>query len=385
MARVSRREKKPPVVESGARVEKMFDLMKGVGDWRPQVQVIQNIKAVPTIFPQFDRATRIGGSPIARTIVLHGPSNHGKTLFLLGLGISYLQKKHLFAVADAERTLTQQWVGNLMGSHAASPHFSALPVTTFENLRDNVRRYCDRLIELRDKGDVDPETTALIAVDSVRKLVPERAWENLGKDLKKPKSKKSGIDGFGGRTGQLRAALLAAWMDELCPLMAWANASIVLVSRENEVEGTDFFKTPQVKVGGGKAMEFEPALRVRVTRGFVYREVKKEKGDEETDHQVVGEKHTVTIEKTKIGSKGEEKKPKCWFHTSNGVLVPEGFDRARDLVDLGLRLGVLTQPGNSHVKWGKTSLGAGVHAAVKRLHMEPNLAVELEAELRAQD
>lgn len=380
-ARVERAAKKrPPAVQSAEEVQSLAGIMEGVGDWRPQVSVIRNIKAVPTIFPQFNLATGIGGFPIERTIVTHGPSNEGKTLLMLGLAISYLSRGHLFAMGDAERTLTQQWVRKLLGPLAESPLFHALPVGTFEQVRDNVRRYCDRLIDWRAKNRMPVDTTALIAIDSVRKLLPARAWENLSKDETRAKAKKHGIDGFGGRTGQLRAALLAAWLDEVCPLMEAAHASIVLVSRETEEDSGDFFKGPIIKITGGAAMKYEPALRVRVTRSFIARDAK---GDDDAPKEVLGERHCMVLKKTKIGSKGVEKEPRCYFHTSNGVLVPEGFDRPRDLIDLGLRLGVLDQGDGNQVKWGRTGLGNGVHAAVKRLHKEPEMARELEAELMA--
>ena len=47
--------------------------------FRPAREVLTLVKAVPTRFPQFDHATRVGGLPIERFMLLHGPSNHGKT------------------------------------------------------------------------------------------------------------------------------------------------------------------------------------------------------------------------------------------------------------------------------------------------------------------
>ena len=59
------------------------------------------MRAVPTIFPQYDRATRVGGHPIERWTTVHGPSNHGKTTFLHGLGASFLQREAASANASA--------------------------------------------------------------------------------------------------------------------------------------------------------------------------------------------------------------------------------------------------------------------------------------------
>ena len=84
-------------------------------------------------------------------------------------------------------------------------------------------------------------TSALIAIDSIRKLVPKKLFDELAKAEKadsgdKPKGrfakKPKGVDGYGGRAAQLKAALNAAWMDELVPLPAvWAASSAAVPVR----------------------------------------------------------------------------------------------------------------------------------------------------------
>ncbi len=118
---------------------------------------------------------------------------------------------------------------------------------------------------------------------------------------------------------------------------------------------------------------FESSLVARVMRsGYVYR-------GEGKDRQAIGERHQVRITKTKVAA-SEGKSTDSFFHTSNGLWVPEGFDRARDVVELGKQLGVLETRGSS-IMYGGQKIGAGDHAAVKRLAEDAALFDEIESKL----
>jgi len=95
-----------------------------------------------------------------------------------------------------------------------------------------------------------------------------------------------------------------------------------------------------------------------------------------------GERHKVTIRKTKIGGK-EGRETVCFFHSSNGTFIPEGFDRARDVMELGLRFGVVEQSGSWYSFEGER-LGVGIHGVVKGLTEHPELLASIESACRAQ-
>ncbi len=103
---MAKRKRKSVSPEAEADTRKAFDgLAKVAGtlkDWKPAGEVLTKVRAVPTIFPQFDRATRCGGYPIERVTVVHGPSGEGKTIFAHGLGLSFLKRGHFYAPIDAE-------------------------------------------------------------------------------------------------------------------------------------------------------------------------------------------------------------------------------------------------------------------------------------------
>lgn len=361
--------------ENRERLLALGEVAQEFKDWRPQAEVLRAVEAVPTDFVQYDHVTGVLGHPIGRFSLTHGPSNEGKTAFALGLGRSFLRHGHFFGMADAERTTPQPWVREMVGEFADHPAFVALPVRTYEQTRKGVRDYCEKVATAREKGRIPPDTTGLVVVDSIRKLVPEKLWKNLAKSLETNDPKKDkGIDGFGGRAGQLKAALNAAWVDELIPLLADTRMAMVVIARETRDEdaASSLFSSRDWKVGGGSALFYEASLDIRVSRSWIVEGEGKGK-------RTVGERMCLEIWKTKVAGKSE-KVPRAYFHTSNGVTIPAGFDPARDLLELGKELGVIEVRGSSYRVGGET-LGRGEAVALERLR-DPAWMRNVEAEVR---
>ena len=356
---------------------KIAERFKG---FRPAREVLRRVSAVPTIFPPVDHGPRVGGWPIDRVCVVHGPSNNGKTTLCHGLGLSFLMKNHIYALIDAEMTTPITWLESMFGPYADSGAFVAMRPKSYEQAVDEVRRLANTVAEERDKGKLPPGTSALFAVDSVRKLVPEDIMTRIKK--MGAEGEKGSIDGYGGRAAQLRAALNAAWMDELVPLMHATRCAIIFIARESEdpnADARDKMFGNDWKMGGGKSLEFESSLIARVQRdGYVHETA----GDFKS--RVVGERHRVDIRKTKVAAK-QDKVTRCFFHTSNGAIVPEGFDRARDLVEAAERVGVIERLGEkgSWLKWQRKKW-QGVNRAVAAIAADPEMFAAIDAEARAQ-
>lgn len=363
------------------RKAELTDRLKGIAkvatqlqSWRPAAEVLTKVRAHPTCFPLLDRATRVGGWPIERICLVHGPSNHGKTALTHGLGLSFLQAANFYAFVDAEYATPQEWLRDLMRGFADHPGFIAKRPDSYEQTVESVREVAETVAKGRDAGDLHPDTTALIVVDSIRKLVPR----NLMKKILKGKD---GLDGASGRGAMIKAALNAQWLDELVPLLYHTHCGLVFVSREYESQ-PDLSKLNDgdptmgfdYKVGGGRALIFESSIVARVTRTFVT------EGSGEAS-RVVGEKHRVTIRKTKVGGK-DDRVSIGYFHTSNGVLVPAGFDRARDVFEMCRETGIIDQAGAWFSYQGER-LGQGASNAVKTLTENSALMNELEAKGRA--
>lgn len=370
----------------------MEKIAQSFSAFRPAPQVVRKVSAVPTIFPDVDRVIGVGGLPTDRVIVIHGPSNKGKTSLSLGLGLSFLRSDHFFGLVDAEQSTPVEWLTDLYGEAFQHPGFAALPIGSYEKVRDGVRDFFQKVAKGRRDGDIPEDTRALCLVDSLKKLVPERVWEELQKAVKadlddapkkarfggKAKSK-GGVDAMGGRLGQIKAQYNSAWMDELTPLLAQTNGSIILIGRETIVEGTGMFAKDEILLGGGKDINFEASLRLRCDSQAMY-----DGSFEAKTARYIGEKHTVDVMKTKIHGK-QEAIPQGVFHSSNGVACPAGFDHARDLLCCALELGVVVLAGsyyNCDGVAGTRNLGQGIDNALAKLRANESVSRAVEAECR---
>lgn len=352
------------------------------GGWLPARESLTAVRAVPTIFPQVDRGTRVGGWPIDRIGLVHGPSNEGKTTFVNGLGLSFLQLDHFYGLVDAEYTTPITWLRKQMGIYADHPGFVALRPTSYEETVAAVRRFATRIGEAKAKGQVPEDTTGLVVVDSIRKLVPEGILSKILKEVKEGKLK-DGVDGNRGMSGAIKAAMNAAWMDELVPLMGQTGCALVMIGRESQdrdASARDRSFGNDWKLTGGGALFFDSSIVVRVERASWVYEKEGKLADGEKPGRIFGERHIATIRKTKVEGK-EDKVVKTYFHTSNGVHVPEGFDRARDVLELALGYGVAKQAGGGWILWGKRRW-QGRHAAVKKLHEDAAMMGDFEATVR---
>lgn len=369
------------------RLDAMAKVAGAFKSFRPAPEVVQAVEGVPTIFVDLDRAFGCGGLPTSRIVVVHGPPNNGKTALTLGLGLSFLRRDHFFGLVDLERTTPTDWLQGLYGEAFSHPGFVALGGDgTFENVRDAHRDFFDKVAEGRRKGDLAPETRAVTLIDSIKKLIPKKLWEELDKavaaDAKEVKvvrgrkqKPKGGVDGAGGRAGQIKAAYLSAWFDELIPHLAETKGTVVMIARENVTEETaGSFTREVITLGGGNAANFESSLTLRVLGHPIY------EGDGE-QKQYVGERHVVQVRKTKVAAK-EERVPEAVFHTSNGALCPAGYDPARDLLACALELGVVTVHGSWYTH-GQVKLGQGIDNATKHLRGSSSDFYGVEGDCRA--
>jgi RecA/RadA recombinase len=352
------------------------------GGWRPAPQVLKKVESVPTIFPFYDYGTRVGGHPLARVTTVHGPSGNGKSYFALGLLLSFLQKGHFAALIDAEMTTPITWCERIMQRFALHPTFSAMRPDSYESAVDAVRTWCEKIGNAREQGRIPGDATGILVVDSVRKLVPRRLTEKLLKEGSESK-KGGGIDGMGGRAAQYKAALNAAWLDELVPLLNKTNTTAVLIGRETEdpnADANDRMYGNDWKLTGGKSLIYEASLIARITRASWNC---RGSGD---DKKVVGERHQVRIYKSKVEGK-DGKHIDCFFNTSNGTMTPEGFDTVRDLLDLALRFGMVNQKG-AWLEWVPPSERSGrkyngESQFIQQVSESPELTYELDQQVRS--
>lgn len=349
--------------DAARTLDKMGKVAERFSGFAPAPQVLTNVKAVPTIFHQFNRVVGVGGWPTQRIGLLHGPSNHGKTQFLIGLNLSFVVANHFAAHVDAELTTPHDWVVELMGPYANSPLLKAQRPRNYEETVGSVRSIAEVMSQAKDDGEISRETMCLVGIDSIRKLVPQRLFDQIAKG-------EGGIDGARGRAAMMKAALNAQWLDELAPLAYHAGLAPIFISRETENPNADPW-APDFKVGGGTALVYDSSLVCRIMRASWVTDGPKDKP------RIIGEKHLVRITKTKVSGK-EGKVIDSFFHTSNGVASPAGFDIARDVFDQCERLKMFSLSG-SWYSWKGERLGNGEAKVVQLIREKPDLQAALVA------
>lgn len=301
-----------------AALEKMGDAFSR---WERPSKVFTAVRAVPTIFPAVDAALGVGGLPLERYMLVHGPSGGGKTQFGIGLGLSFLDGGHLFALQEPEITTPLEFVETLMKKRANDPCFFANRPENYEAAVDAVREFCNGVEKLRSRGKIQKLAGGLVVCDSITKLVPKNLLEKLIAEG----SEKAGVDGMSGGAGRYIAALNAQWCRELTGLLYRTGCSFVAIARErvNQSGYGHHFTVP-----GGKDLVFESSIQFRVTRKPL-----------KVGSKVVGSRHEVVILKTKVAD-GTLETVDAYFHTANGEDgTPSGFDRARDVWELAVETG----------------------------------------------
>ena len=359
---------------AGKKLSKVASAFKS---FRPASEVLTVVRAVPTRFVQIDHATGVGGWPIERLTIVHGASGHGKSSFALGLAGSFLDCSHYADFVDAEMTTPPDFARKMIGASFDSDRFFACRPSNLEEVIARVRFFCRGVQKMRES---DAKLTGLVVIDSLKKLMPEGTVDAILKAAKGGEDISAGQD----RSGQIAAKANTAWMNELTILLAKACVGMVIIGREMEnpdakphekKSGWDF------KLGGGKAPFFEASIVARVELAGEVKEPGSGSGEYDPSLRVFGERHRVVIYKTKV-SAHESKKTVGFFHTSNGVLIPEGFDRARDVIEMAERFEVIDRSGSWYSHRGK-KIGNGRDASVVALTKDTEWLGVIEREVRA--
>ncbi len=327
-------------------------------------EVLDAVRAVPTIFPDFNRKTRVGGLPVRRQTTVHGPTHGGKTAFVMGLVRSFIEQDHAAKYIDAEHTLGKEFAVQLVGRLLeASPNFFALRPKNYEDTITEVDEFIKLIAGMRKD---DPSIASIVVVDSINKLTPKRELKQLLED-------KQHGDNINKGLGRARAGINQSWIDHLTPQLAAADCAMVMIAQERKEADPDPWakKEDLTKIKGGDALAYEASLRIQVSKGTALYETP---GDWKTD--TVGFKHVVKIWKSKVGHL-DGKFTECIFHMSNGKMTPEGFDTPRDVIMVAKDMGIIAcASGSSWLTYGK-SRWQGEHRAALALVKNPDIQTEL--------
>jgi recombination protein RecA len=264
-----------------------------------------DIRVLPTGSLALDHALGIGGYPRGRIVEIYGPESSGKTTLALHALREAQRAGGIAAFIDAEHAFDVTY------AKAMGVVESRLLVSQ----PDNGEQALEIVEMLTRSGAVD-----VIAIDSVAALTPKAEIEGEMGDA---------------HTG-VQARLMSQALRKLTAVAHKTETTLIFLNQLRQKLGV-IFGNPETTTGGN-ALKFYASVRLDVRRVAPVKE-----GDD-----AVGARTRVKVVKNKCAVPFKEAE----FDIRWGV----GIDTAKDLLDVAMRLEVVTQEGAQLVFEG-TSLG----------------------------
>ncbi|SFB82517.1 recombinase RecA [Pseudoalteromonas denitrificans] len=289
-----------------------------------------DVETISTGSLALDVALGVGGLPMGRVIEIYGPESSGKTTLTLEVIAQAQKSGKTCAFVDAE--------------HALDPIYAqALGVDIKELLisqpdtGEQALEICDMLTR---SGAVD-----LIVVDSVAALTP-----------------KAEIEGdMGDHHVGLQARLMSQALRKITGNLKQSNTMMIFINQIRMKIGV-MFGNPETTTGGN-ALKFYSSVRLDIRRIGAVKE-----GDE-----VVGNETRVKVVKNKVASPFKQ--------AEFQIVYGQGISREGELIDLGVKHS-LVQKAGSWYSYGTERIGQGKANAMKFMVDNPELALELDTNLR---
>ena len=288
------------------------------------------VEAIPTGSLALDLALGIGGLPRGRIIEIYGPESSGKTTLALHVVAEAQKRGGEVAFIDAEHALDPTYA-RALGVDIDSMLISQ-PDTGEQGLE-----ICEALVR---SGAID-----VVVVDSVAALTPRAEIE--------------------GDMGDSHVGLLARLMSQALRKLAGSisktNCIVIFINQLREKVGV-MYGNPEV-ITGGRALKFYASVRVDVRRI----EALKNAGE------VVGNRTRAKVVKNKVAPPFRE--------AEFDIMYGEGISKIGEILDIAVKLD-LVQKSGSWFAMGDMRLGQGRDAAKQYLKDNPEVADQLEAEIR---
>ena len=321
-------DKKKALTIALSQIEKQFgkgSVMK-MGD-----QTIAKIPTVSTGSLGLDIALGAGGLPYGRVVEIYGPESSGKTTLTLS-AISEAQKQgKICAFIDAEHALDPIYAEKL------GVNIDDLLVSQ-PDTGEQALEICDMLVR---SGAVE-----LVVIDSVAALVPRAEIEGE----------------MGDSHMGLAARLMSQALRKLTGNIKRANCCVIFINQIRMKIGV-MFGNPETTTGGN-ALKFYSSVRLDIRRiGAI------KKGEE-----VVGNETRVKVVKNKIAPPFKQ--------AEFGILYNEGISREGEIVDLGVKEGLIDKAG-AWYSYKDDRIGQGKDNVRIFLKENPEISQEIEEQIRA--
>lgn len=284
-----------------------------------------DVDVIPTGSISLDLALGVGGIPRGRVIEVFGPESSGKTTLALHI-VSEAQKLGgVAAYIDAE--------------HALDPEYAKKIGVKIDQLLisqpDTGEQALDILESLVKSGGVD-----IVVVDSVAALTPRAEIEG-----------EMDQQHVGGQ-----ARLMSHALRKLTAIVAKSKTSVLFINQLRQKIGI-MFGNPET-TPGGLALKFYSSVRIDIRRSAQI----------QNGEKIVGNRTKVKIVKNKVAPPFRT----CEFD----IMYNEGISRYSDVVNSGVRYGVLTKAG-SWFNYGEVRLGQGIEGSRQFIKENPKIEKEI--------
>ena len=291
---------------------------------------VSNVEAISTGSLALDLALGIGGLPKGRIIEIYGPESSGKTTLALHVLAQAQKAGGEVAFIDAE--------------HALDPVYAKALGVDIDSLLVSQPDTGEQALEITEalvrSGAID-----VIVVASVAALVPRAEIEGeMG-------------DSFVG----LHARLMSQALRKLTGAVGKTNTIVIFINQLREKVGV-MYGNPEVTTGG-RALKFYSSVRIDVRRIEALK----------NGSEIIGNRTRAKVVKNKMAPPFRE--------AEFDIMYGEGISLIGELIDLGVKLG-LVQKSGSWYSMGETRIGQGRDAAKQYLKNNPEIADNLEAEIR---
>ena len=291
---------------------------------------VENIPSISTGSIGLDAALGIGGLPKGRVVEIYGPESSGKTTLAIHAVAEAQKLGGIAAFIDAE--------------HAFDRFYAQKLGVDIQNLLvsqpDNGEQALEIAENLIRSGAID-----VIVIDSVAALTP-----------------KSEIEGeMGDSKVGLQARLMSQALRKLTSTISKTGTICIFINQLREKIGV-MFGNPETTTGGN-ALKFYSSVRLDIRKIGQIKDAENISGNRVRD-KVVKNKVTPPFKSAEFD-----------------LIYGEGISKLGEIIDLGVDFEIIKKSG-SWFSYGDTKLGQGRDTVKKLLADNPELADELESQIR---
>ena len=289
-----------------------------------------DVETVSTGSLGLDIALGIGGLPRGRVVEIYGPESSGKTTLALHCVAEAQKKGGICAFIDAE--------------HALDPIYARKLGVNVDELLISQPDAGEQALEIADtlvrSGAVD-----VLVIDSVAALVP-----------------RAELDGeMGDSLPGLQARLMSQALRKLTASINRSNTMVIFINQIRMKIGV-MYGSPETTTGG-HALKFYASVRLDIRRVGAIKD----------RDEVVGNQTRVKVVKNKLAPPFKQ--------VEFDIMYGEGISKSGELVDLGLKAGVVEKSG-AWFSYDNQRIGQGRENVKLFLKANPDIAGKIEAAIR---